>query len=492
MNPKTVFVPNLPLPNSFDPLDADMERNLWVMRMINLTPLEVSPENKLTSHLLEEFGYDQIERKITFSMRRGLKYSNGQPITADDLAFAIARMAHARPKFPTLSSIDGIEEWAARPDALFSLPPGIKVTDSVVEIRFSKPVLQPLFRFTLELFSVVPKSSFDLKTNKLKNERPPTSGYYEISDSNESRIRFVKRVSTKLAHGIDGKSEITFVYLSQDSSVGTQMGDNEFIMLGNGLPVKTENSETLRARFQELRQAPAANFGALVINPNFIKDASCRQMFANKFRLALAQNLSLGVQTEASLFTKILPGFLPIDELAKFDSSQDCHFQSESHQPIPWFEFADGFNPFFNGAIRSVARSMGIKLELRGARASLQEQSAEFYKNNSAFFFIRSGFWPLDPIGDIQMFFTPNMHESLEVIWSDGKVRQMLDGLKHLGDTDDPNPILKELNIYLYKNAIFNPIVHFGRYYASSRKGLLRDLPMAVQQPYAWQAFNED
>lgn len=90
-----------------------------------------------------------------------------------------------------------------------------------------------------------------------------------------------------------------------------------------------------------------------------------------------------------------------------------------------------------------------------------------FVNGEVDFMYASTGFWPLDPVGDIQMLFTPNMHEILDGIASDTKFREFLDKL------DQPsidNGAFEEINRYLYRDAYFNVYGHHARLYIQSKK----------------------
>jgi hypothetical protein len=65
------------------------------------------------------------------------------------------------------------------------LPAGISVLDNIVEIKFTRQHEQPMFRFTLELFSILPSACFDLNSGKLICNHPSESGPYLLKNFSE-------------------------------------------------------------------------------------------------------------------------------------------------------------------------------------------------------------------------------------------------------------------------------------------------------------------
>lgn len=88
---------------SLDPLDGDSSQNLPVVRMLFATPIEINADNTLESRVLESFAYDRSSKTIQWVVRSGVTFSDGSPITPDDVAFAVARMTFARPQFPLIN-----------------------------------------------------------------------------------------------------------------------------------------------------------------------------------------------------------------------------------------------------------------------------------------------------------------------------------------------------------------------------------------------------
>ena len=140
---------------SLDPLDADLTHNLPVARMIYATPLEIDASDSITSLVLESFNYDRTSKTITWVVKKGLKFSDGTSMTADDVAFSVTRMLHARPKFPVIENIDGVSEWLKGSAPLSAEPSGIKIDGQKITIKLTKDSPHPLFRFCLR-FTMLP------------------------------------------------------------------------------------------------------------------------------------------------------------------------------------------------------------------------------------------------------------------------------------------------------------------------------------------------
>jgi hypothetical protein len=100
-----------------------------------------------------------------------------------------------------------------------------------------------------------------------------------------------------------------------------------------------------------------------------------------------------------------------------------------------------------------------------------------------------TGFWALDPVGDIRMLFTPNLHEDLALVSSDPTLQKLLSELREVPEGEATGITMKKINRHIYEQGVFNPIYQFRRLFAARSEAQLQDIPLAVQQPYPWQLF---
>lgn len=210
--PKRYLISESGIFTSFDPLNADATNNLPAARMLYHTPIEISKNDILTSAVLDSFEYSIGEARAKWIVKKGLKYSDGTEITPEDVLFSVVRMAFTRPKFPVIKEIVGIEEWSSKPGALSALPSGIKLDKQTITITFTRNVDHPLFRFCLELFSIIPKRCVDEKTNKLVCDQPPSSGYFTLKDKGSDWALFQLRHELEGSKGLPKAKQIKFEY----------------------------------------------------------------------------------------------------------------------------------------------------------------------------------------------------------------------------------------------------------------------------------------
>lgn len=482
---------------SLDPLDGDSSQNLPVARMIYATPVEINFDNTLTSSLLDEYSYDSSSKTIHWLVRKNIFYSDGTEITADDIAFAVARMAFTRPKFPLVKLIKGLNSWIQTNHPLMSLPEGIKIKDNQITIELTEDYPHPLFRFCLELFGVIPKTCVDPETNKINCEKIPGSGYYEIANNQDSEVTFNKRKGLDLIQGYHYPNTIKFVYRSiKDAFSKTNNYDEKTVILSNESKFSREELKNLQKEFH-IGFTPAAWFTILQINPTIppFDKAECRLFFAEAFR-KVYQRLSGDVASESSVFTKIVAGYMNHEELkssvaatSKSISNSECLNKLKTAKPLPWGYDSATASPLFVEAIIETTKEIGINLSDPIQIKDRKDETDQFVSGNLAFMYGRTGFWALDPSGDIQMLFTPNLHKGLQYLWKDSELQTLLGAAVQNGQIN--LEVFKEINQYLFENAKFNVYSHIRRFYASPNKKLVQNLPIGITSPAPWHLFGD-
>lgn len=479
-------------PTSFDPLDGDQTQNLSVARMIYTTPLEITAENALASLVLETFNYDSKERAIHWTVKRGLKFNDGSELRTEDIAFAVARMAFTRPQFPVIENIEGLEKWLKGKHPLKSLPSGIQVEGNKIKIKLTQNHTHPLFRFCLELFSVIPKKCVNLETNKINCEKVPGSGYYVISSTQDNSIQFA-RSSQKSTH-FSGPENIEFKYIPaiQLTQRLAEIKETSIIAGNEGL-FALSDLKTIHEKMK-VQNLPATRFQVLQINPSVgpFMDKLCRQVFAQKFRESFAKVSSGVIRAESSIFVSIVPGYMADKELA-VDSTSKLNLEKikkcqEDLQKtdFQWAYVKDEKNSSFFDALQLTLKELGLDKIQPLVLASRKELAEHFISGKVALFNAGSGFWPLDPAGDLQMLFTPNLHKPLEYITKDEKLQKLI---RKIQTNESDVNVYKDVNRYLYNEALFNVYGHVRRFFCAKNAKLLTEFPAAITSPSPWQVF---
>jgi ABC-type transport system substrate-binding protein len=125
-------------PASITPLGARTVDELTVERSIFSGLVDIDPgTGRLTGVAAASWKADADQRTFTFTLRQGMAFSNGEPLTADTFAqdWAIVCSVNA-PAAPLLRVIEGAQDCGRGGTAL----PGVRVVSpQVLQIRLSQP-----------------------------------------------------------------------------------------------------------------------------------------------------------------------------------------------------------------------------------------------------------------------------------------------------------------------------------------------------------------
>jgi len=480
-------------PESYDPLDADITINLFSMRNLYATPLEITPSNTLASSLLDSFQYDTKEKKLIWIVKKDIYFSDGTEISVNDIVFSVLRMAYRRPQYPVIKFILGLDAWLSEKDPLTKMPKGIRVSERKIEILFSKHMENAMFRFALEIFSIIPKKCVDLVSNKINCQIPPQSGYYSLVESNEKRHVFKMRKDPFPFHGYSAPKNLIFSYKepSELRSENFNLAPHS-VVFGNEFRLKTDDLMDLPNRLH-FKYLPSALFRFLLINPNIppFDSLGCRLIFSHEIRQVAKSLINGNFNVSGSLFPAILPGFMDDEQLSNVENQSldyDC-LKKLRETEFPWVKTKKIKNSFEDELINQVVKRLGLK-KVKIFEVSIASERDQLYmENKNSFIFAGSGFWAQEPLGDLQMFFSPGMHPLLRDVIADLEVKRELSKLDEINEGNINNYFMK-LNEVIYKTSILSVFLHTRRFYAGTSSKEIRDLPQAVVAPATWQVFN--
>jgi ABC-type transport system substrate-binding protein len=483
-------------PTSFDPMESDWSGNQDLARMIYLTPIELSADDKLTSTLLEKYVFNPKTKEIEFVVRQGLKFSDGTPITADDVAFAIARVAFTLDNFPIVSEIKGLSEWKIKKDALLSLPVGLVVDGHRVFLKLNKSPQHPLFRFLAPQFSVIPKSAVDLATNKLKTNQPPTSGHYVIKEMRDPEVHYELRQLVASRAGAKMPNRIVMRYVTPQDFERKALSkiDDRTVVMSSNLRYSPDLYVQMRNN-SEFRYLQSTDIGILVLNPKseIFRDPLCRRIFAETFRDHLHKSSLAQFGVEGSLFTKVLPGYVSENKLAQGSSISEkerelCMARFRS-TPVTWFKRPWGSGETYHTVLEKSGSALGIK------QTSIENHEGgalkAFAENKIDGMFLFTGFWATDTAGDLKMLFTPNLWYPgfLDNLTHDKAIAKMILNLEKETDSVKRKALFESLNAYIYNDATMSVFSHPKTFFMYAKKNQFIPPPVGMMEPAPWQLF---
>lgn len=477
-------------PTSLDPLLADYKNNIRVMRMLYASILEISREGILQSQILENFGYDEKNREIRFTVKKNKKYSDGTQIESEDIAFSIVRMADSRPKFPVIRSIHGLSEWLDTKNRLATKPKGIKVLGDAIVIQLTEDVRNPLFRFALEVFSVIPRRSIDIRTNSVLDV-PPFSGLYSLRGDLNADLTFFFRKDDNSEVG--APNQIKFEYLSPAELIKAANSFSEdTVALASEATFNPQDLKELKKKF-EMFKVPTLFFRGYLFSDKWaaFKERKCRQYFAKELRKT-ASDWSLGIlPMEASIFSKMVPGYKSLESLEKaysltHDDEREC-LNALKAAGSKWCIAEKDRDDVSTTILIATLRRLEISQDINWKKWDNEKLDNEFLAGRLPVYPGSSGFWDLDPAGDLQMFFTPKMHKNLDIVSSDKYFQDLV--LDYGKSGSDQNTVGQQIAQYLFDDGKLNIYTHTSRFFLTRKGNKLKHLTPSLTMPSPWQVF---
>lgn len=482
----TFVVATAPSFFSYDPLKADYARNIDTMRLLYATPLEMDTEGQYSSRVLEQFYFDSKENRIIFQMKSDVRYEDGSLITIDDIGMSIKRMMYSHSIFPVIKEIKGREEWLNSKNPLSTYPKGMKIdrTKGILEIFLNKPVKSPLFRFSLELFSIIPSSCVDPFHNTLICERPPFSGRYKLSDNIITKKN--KKASFPVFIKFDARAQnvpkqlwIAFMSPTRIVEYANDFNDKTVIKT-NEIDIPNFQKETLVKKLK-VYSGPKLLYSVMTLNPlsKTFDNKRVRQYFAMKLRESV---IDYGFQAEGSIFTNLLIGYIPLAELNKgippFSKKEESEILAHLRKYPPSFLKDQGtiLHPF-----SYILSSTLKKLEIHELKALETGEYEDLWAKGLITLLAAScGFWPIDPSGDIRMVFTPGMHRFVIL---DKEVSNLVGNMK-----SNDKKSHEEFNRYIFEDSKMIITTNYSRIFFMSKK-ISHYVAYGISGPQPWFFF---
>ncbi|MES2802751.1 MAG: hypothetical protein V4654_09690 [Bdellovibrionota bacterium] len=467
-------------PDSFDPLNADKTQNLTVMRMLYFTPFEVDKNNLIKSSVFEKYSYDSETSTLVLEKKNDIYFDDGSVIQLQDILLSILRMGYFKPDFPMIKDIIGIKEWSTAQNGLSSFPAGIEIYGSKIIIKFRKKMLNPMFRLCLELFSIIPSKCIDLTSGKFICGMAPASGYFRIATKSTEEIIFEKRdLVIAGAEEINAKS-ITFQFKKLSDLCKSNIARNDIVAVSEldyiNLNCALENAQ--------LHWMAASRFGVLRFNTKneLFNLSKYRNYFAELVRQQI-DSMNMGLHSQRSLLSPLLPGYLEQNEFSVGLEDYKSFFKGKK---ISLITDKAPVMPFIYKAILGAAKSLEMDIEIV-SKSKNEEIVNGFLDNKISVIAGASGFWAQDPVGDISMWFTKNLHKTMTFAWEDKELYSLLEKIENESVDSALNVQIKTLNKHIFNSSIIAPLVHFRRLYITNKSTQSLNLPQAITSPAPWQ-----
>lgn len=190
---KNTLVIAQPAPNTtLDPAAVSSRATANIAQNIFTTLLQVTPEGEIVPYLAKSYSFSEDGKAITFKLHKGLTCEDGEPLTAEDVAYSFQRAAN--PKNDFVGNTPG-----------FVLPTigyaGVKVDDPLTVTIMTK-TYQPIAPGMLAQVYIHCKDSYEKMTLEQASQHPVASGPYKLLEwVKDDHITLERRDNFKLRHG---------------------------------------------------------------------------------------------------------------------------------------------------------------------------------------------------------------------------------------------------------------------------------------------------
>lgn len=168
---------------TFNPVIAFMGTDNRVDELVYASLLQTKPDGSLEGYLAEDYQVDG--NTITFTVRDGVKWQDGEDFTMDDIVFTLESVAKTDDDFSKVSSIAGAQEFK---DGTADSISGLTVSGNKITMELSETYAPSLTQVgTLgiipkHIWEEVPFEEWEENTELLNN--PVGCGPYQIAEYN--------------------------------------------------------------------------------------------------------------------------------------------------------------------------------------------------------------------------------------------------------------------------------------------------------------------
>lgn len=451
------------LPVSFDPLNAGNIPNMYAMLSLYTTPLLADHIGQYYSLILEKFRYFDQTKILQFCLKKNKFFSDGSPITLEDLATSITRVAKHLPSLSEIQEIEGLSEWLKLKHPLETYPKGftLDAPSNCLSIKYTHSQSNPFSLFVFPHYSVIPRSAIDLKTGTLKTPLPPFSGPYSLQSINEKGFILERREGV----GSLNNPKLLRVFVVQPDDIGPylKMKNKNMVIMVRKDTLSKENKDLLEKDFRG-NTPSETNIESILFNTakgHMFEDKRFRQFMAEEFRKSCEE---LDIKPSGSLFTIIQPGYLPLKKLRAlippFSKEEIQHYINKIKEKPPATAFS-GASSFFKKIYLKTMDRLGIN-QIPIKKVSRLELIQLFIDGKLDMRFgalIAEG---LNFSDGVRFAFSPKYYPYFHYIHINQKIQN---ALKKLRNDDVFNPDYKqaqEFNEVLFEDATFAVYYNYG------------------------------
>ncbi len=189
-----------------DPAQAYQFQEIAVSQLVSRTLTTLRPNDDGSSTLVGDLATDPGQdvnsdcRVWRFTLRDGVKFADGTPVTAQDVAYGIGRsfQSDVEDGFVTLqqwlAGSDNYDRDYDGPGTGNEPAPGVRTPDShTVELHFAQPHCDAPYAAALPTTAAVPNNSRPSAT--ALDTRPPATGPYQVNTQSDKSVTLIRNPS---------------------------------------------------------------------------------------------------------------------------------------------------------------------------------------------------------------------------------------------------------------------------------------------------------
>jgi len=206
------------VPQTFDPTQSSQIRTWYMWQLVYEGLVRADVSGKILPVLATKWTVDAAQTTFDFTLRDGVKFSDGTPVAADDVVFSFQRLdkglPYAKDRFKSLESVTRLDDKRVRfklkqPDAGFLLNLGspFVVGSAILSQKWAQthdPKREMMGTGPFKMVSYTPNQQLVLKRN---DEYWNKEGAAKVSDLT---IRYMPEQSAQIAALKSGQIDLMF------------------------------------------------------------------------------------------------------------------------------------------------------------------------------------------------------------------------------------------------------------------------------------------
>ncbi|MFC4120215.1 ABC transporter substrate-binding protein [Nonomuraea zeae] len=369
---------------NYNPLVGNSRTDSWVTNLMYPHLTQMDETGKRVPYLATEWSYSEDGKTATAKLRDDMKWSDGKPVTADDVVFSVT--AVQKEKFGVVA---GLITAMDKAEAV-----------SPTEVKFHLTRADGTFLDNVGFWlPIVPKHVFEKapSVQKFANDANWVSaGPFKLTKVERGQRYIMERVDG-FGPGQPAVKEIVFRVFPDVNTEVLALRNGEIDLIGNVLPPATA-TELKSDQKVKLQQIPSLGWAHLQYNTKRkpLDDVRVRQALAHAVDYEAIRNIALkgfAKSSNSSVLTPSLPAYTdPASKEYAFDPEQSKKLLAEAGVTNlslgMIYDQADPNIARWAPMVRDAAKKAGITIKLQGL-----ERNTYLDKTAKRDFDIYAGSW---------------------------------------------------------------------------------------------------